>query len=230
MTNTVTLKNATVSFSTMLNRPEKAKYGRCFKVLVGIDSPELEQLKTIYKELNKKATKTFSEKLGKRINQALSADEVFSESLYKDGFAELKFEYSKMKEVEVDIDGEQVKQYEEKIIPIYQKTPLVCTYKGMTETESGKKFLPMSSNEINITMSLQARYSEKEKRPIIFLKAEEIEIVKSEYGEKSKNSLGYISLDEDNEKIEKRVEKKPVSQTKETFTEDELSELDLANI
>jgi hypothetical protein len=230
MTNTVTLKNATVSFSTMLNRPEKAKFGRCFKVLIPIDSPELEQLKSIYNELNKKATKAFSEKLGEKIRQAIGADEVFSESLYKDGFVELKFEYAKMKEVEVEIDGEKVKQYEEKVVPMYQKTPLVCTYKGATETEGGKKFFPMSSNEIDITMSLQARYSEKDKRPIIFLKAEEVEIVKSDFGDKSKKSLGYISLDEDNQTIEKRVEKKSVSQTKETFTEDELSELDLANI
>ena len=66
------LKDVTVSFSTMLNKPEKAKYGRGFKILVPVDSPVLDNVKKNYNELNELAKVKFGESLGKKLKNAKS--------------------------------------------------------------------------------------------------------------------------------------------------------------
>lgn len=228
------LKNVTVSFSTMLNKPEKAKYGRGFKILVPIDSPVLKEVKEKYEELNEMAKVKFGESLGKKLKNAKT--EIFDESVYHEGFVELPFNIFAMNEIEVETeDGKKTKQYKERLNIIYEKSPMVCYFLDnnggkMTETENGKKIYPLSQNIINIEFSLVAGYNKKENRPSIYFKAEDVEIVKSEWGNKDKGpKIGLLTLDSEDEQISKKVENTKVSED-EFFSADDISELDIANV
>lgn len=228
------LKDVTVSFSTMLNKPEKAKYGRGFKILVPIDSPVLENVKKNYNELNELAKVKFGESLGKKLKNAKS--DIFEESVYHEGFVEIPFNIFSMNEVEVETeDGKKIKQYKERINMIYEKSPMVCYFLDnnggkMTETENGKKIYPLSQNIINIQFSLVAGYNKKENRPSIYFKAEDVEIVKSEWGNKNNGpKIGLLTLGGEEEEIATKVESTKVEED-EMFTADDISELDIANV
>lgn len=231
-----TFKNVTVSFSTMLNKPDKCKYGRNFMVKVPLDHPELEEMKKAYKELNEKAKLQFGEKLEKKLKNATSVDDVFAESIHNEGFVELKFNIYFNKEREVtNADGTKTKTTELMLNPIYENPNF--TYKidnngkKAFETPKGNPWFPASGNIIDVEVELKAKYDSKNNKPSIQLKAYEVNLVHSELGSNnsgSKSSYGFISLDDEDEIIEKKVEKAPVKEEESgTFTASDLEALDV---
>lgn len=233
MTSKVEFKNVEVSFSTMLNKPDSkmAQYGRGFKVKVPMDSPELKELIKIYKDLNDKAKTAFGEQVGKKVKNAKSVDDVFAESVYNEGFVELPFNVIYKKEYETKLeDGSVQKETKEVLNPIYKTDEFTYMVNNNGEriykTESGKKFAPLSKNIIDITVSLTAKYNSKSNQPSIQLKAEEVKIVKSDFGGKSSGpKTGFITLDDDEEIEEKVVSKS--SNKEELFSEKDLASLDI---
>ena len=132
MTDFIEVKNAKISFSTMKNKDTKKLFGRVFKVLVPVDSPELEKTIEQYKALNDLAKTIYGEKEGKKIKNAKSVDDVFAESIYNEGFVELAFNVSYFNdEVKTDEDGnpltdengKEITEKVEKLNPVYKKNP-----------------------------------------------------------------------------------------------------------
>lgn len=229
--NSMTLKNVEVSFSTMLNSPEKAQYGRNFKIMVPVDSPELEKIKNAYKALNEQAKIAYGEKLGKKLKNADM--QIFEESVYKEGFVELKFNVFFMKQEEVeDENGKKTKVNKEVLNPIYKDKPMVCYLlddNGNRVPEGSKKFYPASQNIVDITFSLVAKYDSKNNRPSIMFKAEEVIITKSQLKRHKEggNGLGFISLGDEDDTVEEQHEKAEVVSENEMFTEADISNLDV---
>lgn len=225
MASTFRFENVEVSFSTMLNRIEKAKNGRIFIVKVPMDSPELEELQKSYKELNDKAKEAFNAQLdGKKCKNADMS--VFDESPYSEGYVELKFPVYSVNEREVENDdGTKGKKLVESLNPVYEDTKF--SYKlgnngeKIYQTDSGKKWFPASTNIINLTMSLVARYDQKNNRPKIVFKANDVQIVKSDIGNTGNASkkLNFVTLDDT----------KPVKKqnSDELFSEEEIASLDV---
>ena len=236
MTSKVEFKNVEVSFSTMLNKPDNKlvkQSGRFFKVKVPMDSPELEELKKNYKDLNDKAKTVFGEQVGKKVKNAKSVEDVFPESVQEgyEGFVELSFNVKRNKEYETKLeDGTIQKETKEVLDPIYKTDEFTYMVNNNGErvykTESGKKFAPLSGNIVNITVSLTAKYNSKTNQPSIRLKAEEVKIVKSDFGGKSSGpKTGFITLDDD-EEIEEKVVSKSLNK-EELFSEKDLASLDI---
>lgn len=251
MADFIEVKNAKVSFSTMKNKDTKKLFGRVFKVLVPVDSPELEKTIEQYKALNDLAKTTYGEKEGKKIKNAKSVDDVFAESIYNEGFVELAFNVSYFNdEVKTDEDGnpltdengKEITEKVEKLNPVYKKNPnftYILDNNGnkVFEYDEGKYWAPLSGNTVNIKYSLVAKYSKKNNQPIIQLKAEEVQLLDTEFREKkSGSSLGFLTLSSEDEEIEQKVEKtapkakktKPVEDDESaTFTAEELASLDI---
>ena len=233
MAKSIELKNVKVSFSTMLNKLDSKLYGRMFKVLVPLDSPQLKETIAQYKALNEQAKQVYSEQLGKKLKNAKSVDEVFAESIYKEGFVELNFNiyYVRKKEVEQE-DGTKVEKLVEALNPIYSSSAFCYRLdnngKKEYELENGKQWVPLSDNTINIKYSLVAGYSKKDNRPTIQLKADEVQIVDSNVGNKSTGpKIGLLTLTDENEQVEEQVSNvKPVEED-EMFTASELAGLDV---
>ena len=224
MTKTFKFENVTVGFSTMLNRPEKAKFGRMFMVRVPMDSPELEKLKVAYKELNDKAKVHFGTEHGKKLKNADM--QVFDESPYAEGFVELKFNiYNTFEEEVTNEDGTKTKVTKERLNRIYKDDNFCYKLDNNGEkaflSPNGKKWRPLSSNIVDVVVSLQALYDTKNNKPKIHFKAEEVRIVESEYGGKSnKSNSSILSLDDDDT---------PTS-TLDTNIGTEMSDSDLASL
>lgn len=233
MTQKFKLENVEVSYSTMLNKPEKATYGRNFRVKVPIDSPVLEEMKKAYKELNEQAKTKFAEQVGKKLKNATSVDDVFAESIYAEGFVELNFNifFRKDKEV-IQEDGTTVKECVYLLNPIYS-TPEIAYMIGnngekMYRTPNDKPIYPLSTNVVDMMVSLVAKYNTKENKPAIAFKAEDVKIVKSDFGKGSSGpKTGYITLDSDDEVVEKTVEKASTKKDDELFSTEDLATLDI---
>lgn len=232
MSNTIELKNAEISFSTMLNRLDKKLYGRMFKVMVPVDSPQLKETIKQYKELNELAKKSYGEQLGKKIKNAKSTDDVFAESVYKEGYVELNFNIYYIRTKEVEENGEKVEKLTEVLNPIYS-SPNFCYKRDnngnkVYEINEGKRWLPLSGNKVNIKYSLVAGYSNKNNQPTIQLKADEVEIIESDFGGKSSGpKIGFLKLSSEDEEVENKVEKSTPVKDDTTFTAEELAELDI---
>lgn len=224
-----TFKNVVVSFSTMLNKPEKCKYGKNFMVKIPIDHPEIENMKKAYKELNEVAKVKYGETLGKKLKNATSVDDVFAESIYNEGFIELKFNiyFNKEREI-VQEDGTKIKKSELVLNPIYS-TPnftykLDNNGKKEFETANGNAWCPLSTNIIDIDVELVAKYDSKNNRPSIALKASEVKIVQSDFGTKSGTpKMGFLTLGDEDEV----VDTKEVSEEDGTFSASDLASLDI---
>lgn len=225
-------ENVLVSFSTMLNKPEKAQYGRNFKIRIPIDSPELEKMKNHYKEVNDKAKVHFGEMVGKKLKNADM--QVFDESPYAEGFVELGFNVAFMRDKEVkQDDGTVVKEKVEVLNPIYKDNPNWCFKRDNNgqktyETENGKQWRPLSTNLINIDISLVAKYDKKNNRPTISFKAEEVEIISSDFGGKFKEpDVGYFTLDDEDGDTTNVKKSTKTEKDTETFSADDLEALDI---
>lgn len=227
--NSFTFKDVEVSFSTMLNKPEKCKYGKNFMVRIPIDNPVIEEMKKAYKELNEVAKEAYSKQLGKKIKNATSVEDVFAESIYAEGFVELKFNVYFNRETENE-DG--TKSSELVLNTIYE-TPNF-TYKidnnGKKEYEldNGRFWQPLSTNKIDIVVSLVAKYDKKNNKPSIQFKAEEVKIIDSQYkGKSSGPKTGYITLGGNSTSTETKVESSKPVEDSELFSAEDLQALDV---
>ena len=246
MAKIVSFKNVKVSYSSLKNAEDKCPYGRLFKVVVPMDSPEFNELITQYKELNEKAKAFYSEQEGKKIKNAKSTDDKFQESTREgeEGMCPLSFNIVYVREREIkDENGKLVgKEKYNKTNELY-KDGLNC-YKlnnNGTKEYTGQgpngeyQWLPLSNNIINLDVSLVAKYSAKNTQPIIEVFAEKVEIIHSEQGSKSQSAQNSVklTLDDDtavNTREEVKQETATTVQETELFTSEELSELDVANI
>jgi hypothetical protein len=203
-------ENVEVSFSTMLNKLEsKNFYGRMFTIKVPKDSPELASLQEQFKTLEKNAQTKFSEDLGKKVKPASrergTGKDLFEESQWKEGFMELTFQVTNVREKEDKQEDGTVKKVRYEVLNKVYSSPDFC-YKinnnGEKEykTEQGKNWYPLNTNIININVSLMASYIEKESRVKIQLKANDVEIIDSKVGSKSSGpKTKFLTLDEDEE-------------------------------
>jgi hypothetical protein len=203
-------ENVEVSFSTMLNKLEsKNFYGRMFTIKVPKDSPELASLQEQFKTLEKNAQTKFSEDLGKKVKPASrergTGKDLFEESQWKEGFMELTFQVTNVREKEDKQEDGTVKKVRYEVLNKVYSSPDFC-YKvnnnGEKEykTEQGKNWYPLNTNIININVSLMASYIEKESRVKIQLKANDVEIIDSKVGSKTSGSkTKFLTLDEDEE-------------------------------
>lgn len=230
--NLVKIKNAKVSYSTMLNRIDKAKKGRTFIILVPADSPELAKIKELYGELNTQAKTVFGEKLGKKLKNADT--DIFEESVYHEGFVELKFNVYNINEKELENeDGTKTTKLVENLNPMYKGNSRFCYFvdnngNKIYETNTGKGIYPLSGNTVDITLSLVAKYNSQKNRPSILFKAEDVKIVESDFGNKSSSpSTGFLTLDGDDEDIQNNVEMAKTVDENEVFSENELTALDV---
>lgn len=233
MTQKFKLENVEVSFSTMLNKQEKAPYGRNFRVKVPIDSPVLQEMKKAYKELNEVAKAKFSEQIGKKLKNATSVDDVFAESIYSEGFVELNFNifFRKDKEVAQE-DGTTIKECVYVLNPIYSSSEIAYMIgnngEKMYKTQNDKPIYPLSTNKVDMLVSLVAKLDTKNNKPSIAFKAEDVKIIESEFGKNSSGpKTGYITLDSDDEVVEKVVEKTSTKKDDELFSTEDLATLDI---
>lgn len=229
----VTFKNVKVSYSTMLNKEDKCPYGRLFKVLVPMESQEFKDLLDMYKEMNDKAKTHFGETLGKKLKNATSIDDKFQESTFPDevGFVPLSFNIAPMREKEVENEnGEKVKTKAMVQNPVYKNGLKCCMLNNngekVYETEKGTKFAPLSKNYVDVTVSLNAKYNSKDNKPSIEVVADEVVIVKSEFGKKaSKPEFETLTLYCDEEEVQQETATK--TPENEMFEGEELAILDV---
>lgn len=237
MTNLVSFNNAEVTFSTMLNKIEnKNFYGRVFTIKVPIDSPQIKELQAQFKTLNENAKKSFSEQVGKKVKDASkekdAGRDLFEESQYYEGFAELKFQITNIREKEVkQEDGTTKKSRYETLNPIYPSLDICYKIdnngKKEYKSENGKNWYPLNTNIVNVKCSLVASYLQKDNRVKIQLKANEVELVKSDVGSQDKGPrTGFLTLD-NNEEFAKQVESAIPVEDNEMFNVDELASLDV---
>ena len=231
MSNSVEFKNVTVSFSTMLNKLDNKLFGRMFSVKIPMDSPELKELQKQFKELNAIAKEKYSEEHGVKVKDASkekgAGRDLFEESAYAEGFAELKFNIVNVREKEVkDEDGKTSKSRYEAFNPIYKNLDFI--YKEFS-TEKGNHWVPLNTNVIDLKCSLVASYDEKDKRPRIQLKADEVKILESTIGSKSTGTKKvYLTLGGAEDEVETKVETKKASKKDEDLISgDELGALDI---
>lgn len=232
----IEFKNVKVTWSTMLRKltPELNSKEFCFEVPA--DCEEIQKLRGDFEALEEKAKQHFSEKEGKKVKGA-SREAGVGEYLFgeenKNGNRRLKFIVFNVRE------NKETKQKEEVLASIYNQNPYFC-YKvdnnGAKQYEvNGKPWFPNSNDVINIKCSLLANYNKSAGRITIKLKADEVEIVSSNYSKKSGSSFGYLSLD--NEEEEFVPQAKIVSTPKETpkakekdeeiFSAEDLASLDI---
>lgn len=248
MSNFIEIKNAKVSYSTMKNKDTKKIFGRVFKVLVPIDSPELEETIKQYKKLDEKARIAYGEKTEQKVKKAKSVDDVFQESIYEEGYVELPFNvYFLREEVVKDEDGNPVldDKGKEKVTKTEELNPIYTNpnFTYVLDNNGNKVYqctetsywAPLSGNMINIKYSLVSKYSKKNNQPVIQLKAEEVQLLNTEFtGTKSGGSkMGFLTLSDEDEEIEEKVEKAPAKKTVKTkseesnFSAEELASLDI---
>lgn len=238
MSNSVEFKNVTVSFSTMLNKLDNKLFGRMFSVKIPMDSPELKELQKQFKELNAIAKEKYSEEHGVKVKDASkekgAGRDLFEESAYAEGFAELKFNIVNVREKEVkDEDGKTSKSRYEAFNPIYKNLDFIYKINNNGEkefsTEKGNHWVPLNTNVIDLKCSLVASYDEKDKRPRIQLKADEVKILESTIGSKSTGTKKvYLTLGGAEDEVETKVETKKASKKDEDLISgDELGALDI---
>ena len=238
MANSVEFKNVTVSFSTMLNKLDNKLFGRMFSVKIPMDSPELKKLQEQFTELNTIAKKAYSEEHGVKVKDASrekgAGRDLFEESAYAEGFAELKFNIVNVRDKEVtDENGKTTKSRYEVLNKIYKSLDFIYKINNNGEkefsTEKGNHWVPLNTNVIDLKCSLVASYDEKDKRPRIQLKADEVKILESTIGSKTtSNKVTYLTLDGVDEEAETKVEnKKPSKKDEELISSEELGAWDI---
>ena len=249
MSNLIEIKNAKVSYSTMKNKDTKKIFGRVFKVLVPINSPELEETIRQYKKLDERAREFYGQKTEQKVKKAKSVDDVFQESIYEEGFVELPFNvYFMREEVVKDEDGKPVldEKGKEKTVKTEELNPIYDNpnFTYVIDNNGNKVYqctetsywAPLSGNMVNIKYSLVSKYSKKNNQPVIQLKAEDVQLLNTEFSGKSLGAkTGFLTLSDEDDEIEEKVEKAPVKKaTKAKTTEDgtkfsaeELASLDI---
>lgn len=233
----VTIKNAKVVFSNMKNKPNPKLLSREFSIELPSDSPEIETLRTQFKELENKAKLAYSEKEGKKVKGASTekglGDYLFNDNEYNPGFTRLKFTIFNMKDVEdKKEDGSIVKRRVEKLSPIYKNLDFMYKINNNGQKEymipdKDVHWMPLSENIINIECSLVASYNKADNRVTIRLKADDVNILQTSDFGKSSGGFGFLTLDDSNEHIENKVEKKSSVEESDTFTAEELASLDV---
>lgn len=230
---TVTIKNATVTWSNMLRKPSKDLLSREFCVELPSDSPEVEKLREQFKELEEKAKKAFTtdKKCKPASREKGLGNSLFSDNDYNPGFTRLKFTIFNINDVEKTMeDGSKKKVREEKLSRIYKDLDFIYKVNNDGKKEffidgTTKHWVPNSEDVVDIVCSLCASYNKSDNRVTIRLKADDVKIVKTSY-QGGGSKYVFITLDEDQD-IETKVENsKPVDEDA-TFTADELSELDI---
>lgn len=251
MSNFIEIKNAKVSYSTMKNKDTKKIFGRVFKILVPLDSPELEKTIEQYKKLAEKARIAYAEKSDTKVKKAKSVEDAFQESIYEEGFVELPFNvYFMREEVIKDEDGNPVldEKGKEKTIKTEELNPIYDNpnFTYVLDNNGNKVYqctetsywAPLSGNMVNIKYSLVSKYSKKNNQPVIQLKAEEVQLLNTEFtgGKSGGLKMGFLTLSDEDDEIEEKVEKTPVkkvvknksTETNETkFSAEELASLDI---
>ena len=160
--------------------------------------------------------------------------DLFEESSYAEGFAELKFNIVNVRDKETtDENGKTVKTRYEVLNPIYKSLDFIYKVNNNGEkefsTEKGNHWVPLNTNIIDLKCSLVASCDEKDKRPRIQIKADEVKILESTIGSKSSSSNKmYLTLDTKEEENEVKVEnKKPSKKDEELVSSEELGALDI---
>lgn len=249
MSNLIEIKNAKVSYSTMKNKDTKKIFGRVFKVLVPIDSPELEETIRQYKKLDERAREFYGQKTEQKVKKAKSVDDVFQESIYEEGFVELPFNvYFMREEVVKDEDGKPVldEKGKEKTVKTEELNPIYDNpnFTYVIDNNGNKVYqctetsywAPLSGNMVNIKYSLVSKYSKKNNQPVIQLKAEDVQLLNTEFSGKSLGAkTGFLTLSDEDDEIEEKVEKAPVKKATKTkatedgtkFSAEELASLDI---
>ena len=237
----VTISNATVTFSNMLNKKTKDMFSRYFCVELPTDSPEIQKLQKEFKELEEKAKVHFTEEQGKKVKNASSEKglgaSLFSENEYNPNHTQLKFTIFNFNDVEKKLeDGTTKKERIEKLNSIYKNLDFCYRVnndgkKEYTIGDTEKHWLPLSENIVDIKCSLVATYNKSDNRVSIKLKADEVKIVKASEFNGSKRS-NYLTLSDEDEQVVEKVEKaKPAKSEKveeeAMFSSEELAELDV---
>lgn len=234
----VTIKNAKVTFSNMRNKPNPKLLSREFCIELPSDSPEITALREQFKELENKAKLAYSEKEGKKVKGASTekglGEYLFSENEYNPGFTRLKFTIYNMRDVEdKKEDGSVIKRRVEKLAPMYKNLDFMYKINNNGQKEymipdKDIHWMPLSENIIDINCSLVASYNKTDNRVTIRLKADDVKIVQtSDFGGKSGGSFGFLTLDDENEEIQTKVEKKEPVKEEEMFTAEELAGLEV---
>ncbi len=232
----VTIKNAQVTWSNMLNKLDKKLLSREFCIELPSDSPEIKQLCEEFKMLEEKAKLAYTEQQGKKVKGASQEKGLgaylFSENDYNPGYTRLKFTIFNINDVEETLeDGSKVKKRVERLNPVYKNLDFCYKINNNGQKEytidgSTKHWLPLSENIVDIKCSLVASYNKTDNRVTIRLKADDVCIIKASDFNKGSGS-GFITLSTENEEIEQRVEQVKPVETSEQFTAEELSELDI---
>lgn len=240
----VTFKNAKVCFSSMKNAESKCPYGRLFRILVPMESPELEELRKQYKQLNELAKTQLGEQLGKKLKNAKSVDDVFQESTREgeEGFCVLTFNVVRIRDKEITNEDGTITTKKIFVPDNLYKNGLTCC--RINKQTGAKEFfikgdpdrpiLPLSDNTVTVVVELNAKYNSKENKPSIQLKANKVVI--TDYSEQigtTNPDYGTIKLDIDKHDDEPVLVSTPATKAEvhqevadEIFTSD-LSALDI---
>lgn len=227
-------KNAKVIFSNMRNKVTKDMFSKEFSIAVPSDCEQIKQLQADFDTLEKKAQAFYGEREGKKVKPASREKGVgaflLDDTYDKDGTKRLKFIVYNIREQEVKTeDGKVVKKLAEVLSPLYPKLNFCyrINNNGSKEyvTDNGTPWLPLSENIINVKCSLRASYNKNDNRVVIRLRADDVEIVTSNYTGKGKSS--FLSLDGDDTDFEKEVEVAPKVEENEIFDANDLANLDV---
>ena len=233
---TVEIKNATVTWSSLLRKKDKDLKSRSFSIELPSDSPEIEKLRKDFEDLNQKAMAGFTkdkkvkpvDKYGNKLGKSL-----FTDNEYNPGFTRLEFSIFGTKEVEKELeDGTKKTVQEEELKRMYKNLDFMYRVNNDGKKEyyidgTDKHWLVGGGDTVDIKCSLVASYLKAKNRVHIALKADDVKIVKTSYTGGGGNG-GFITLSDENEEIETKVEKaKPAKDDSVTFTADELQELDI---
>ena len=207
MTKTFELENVKVTFSTMMRKDES--WGKCFKIALPEGSPELEMLENAVKEFSPKA----KDYINKVVNDAIDKknankaegeplekpvivrkpDSPLVESSREAGVYEVPFNFYFYRKDEGEDVGKLV--LNTKVYPTEDDLPVVYmrdknTGEKLAETPNGKKWQPQTDNIVNCKVELVAGYNSRDKKVTLHFKLVECEIVKSDFGKKSRSSGG----------------------------------------
>lgn len=231
----VTIKNAKVTYSNMRNRVTPELLSREFCIELPCKSEEITKLREQFKELETKAKTAFSEQEGKKVKGASTERGLGSylfedENEYKSGFVRLKFTIFNFNEKEIkNDDGSTKKTRVEKLNPMYKNLDFCYRIdnngkKQYTIPNKDIHWLPLSENIVDIKCSLVATYNKSDNRVVIRLKADDVNILQaSEF----KKSGGYLTLDDEDEEIQSKVENTEIVQEDELFDMNDLEALNV---
>lgn len=253
MGKTFELKNVKVTFSTLMNKDEK--WGKCFKIALPEDSPEVDMLEEGIKEFAPQARdyinkvvneaidkKNESKKEGEPLEKPVivrKPDSPLVESSREAGIYEIPFNFYVYRKKEDEDVGKLM--LNTRVYPTEDDLPVIYmrdknTGEKLAETPKGKKWQPQTDNLVDCKIELVAGYNAKDKKVMLYFKLVECEIVKSDFGKRTGSSGGgfsntYCVFGSDDTDVEDKPAKTTAKKAKEKpsveVTVEELDSIDV---